>query len=340
MRLTQRSDHVDAFPGPGAPASPAVAPIGPTRCHAKIWPTPANSLLRGAFLVQVRKAVILAAGYGTRLLPVTKAQPKEMLPLVDKPVIHYSVEEAVQSGIQDIIIVTAIGKRAVEDYFDRSRDVEQLLLDKGDRARYEQIRAISEMANFAYVRQGEMGGIGHAVLTARHLVGDEPFVLFLPDDVIVGPVPTARRLIEVYERYNASVVAVEEVPEEVTHEYGIVAGERVGERTLRLLALVEKPPPGTAPSRLAIIGRYLFTSSVFDAIQRAGKGLGGEMQITDAMQVLANEEGMYSYQIEDERFDIGRPLALITANVAMGLKRPDIAPELRRYLRGLQLDEG
>ncbi|HEY7268224.1 MAG TPA: UTP--glucose-1-phosphate uridylyltransferase [Dehalococcoidia bacterium] len=283
---------------------------------------------------------MLAAGYGTRLLPVTKAQPKEMLPLVDKPVIHYSVEEAVDSGIEDVIIVTAIGKRAVEDYFDRSRDVEQLLEAKGDVAGAQRLRDISDMANFAYVRQGEMGGIGHAVLTARHLVGDEPFVLFLPDDIIASPTPVARQLIDCYQRHGGSVVAVEEVPASLTHQYGIVSGAPVEDRVLKLDRLVEKPPQGTAPGRLAVVGRYLFTPAVFGAIEKAGRGHGGEMQITDAMQVLAREDSMYSFHFEGDRFDIGRPLALITANVAMGLRRPDIAPDLREYLRRIDLDAG
>jgi UTP--glucose-1-phosphate uridylyltransferase len=290
--------------------------------------------------MQVRKAVILAAGYGTRLLPVTKAQPKEMLPLVDRPVIHYSVEEAVQSGIEDIIIVTAIGKRAVEDYFDRSRDVEQLLEAKGDMEGVERLRAISDMANFAFVRQGEMFGIGHAILTARHLIGDEPFIVFLPDDVIDSVRPVTKQLVDCYHRHGGSVVAVEEVPPELTHQYGIVSGEQVEDRVMRLRQLVEKPPPGTSPGRLAIVGRYLFTSAVFGAIERAGRGHGGEMQITDAMQVLAREDRMFSYHFEGDRFDIGRPLALITANVAMGLKRPDMADDLRSFLRTLDLGEG
>jgi UTP--glucose-1-phosphate uridylyltransferase len=287
--------------------------------------------------MQVRKAVILAAGYGTRLLPVTKAQPKEMLPLVDKPVIHYSVEEAVASGVQDVIIVTAIGKRAVEDYFDRSRDVEQLLESKGDGEGARRLREISDMANFAFVRQGEMGGIGHAVLTARHLIGDEPFVLFLPDDVIASPTPVTRQLVDCYHRHGGSVVAVEEVPAELTHQYGIVSGEAVEERVMRLDRLVEKPPQGTSPGRLAIVGRYLFTPAVFGAIEKAGRGYGGEMQITDAMQILAREDSMYSYHFEGDRYDIGRPLSLITANVAMGLQREDIAPGLRAFLQKLDL---
>jgi UTP--glucose-1-phosphate uridylyltransferase len=264
-----------------------------------------------------------------------------MLPLVDKPVIQYSVEEAVAAGITDVIIVTSIGKRAVEDYFDRSRDVEQLLLEKGDEARYEEIRRISDLANFAYVRQGEMGGIGHAVLTARHLIShDEPFILFLPDDVIVGETPATQQLIATFEKYGGSVVAVEEVPASLVSNYGIVEGEPVDERTMRLSRLVEKPPVGTVESRLAIVGRYLFTPAVFDAILATPRGYGGELQITDAMQTLAhNDEGMYSHRFEGERYDIGRPLALITANIAMGLRRPDTGPELRRYLRGLNLSE-
>jgi UTP--glucose-1-phosphate uridylyltransferase len=262
-----------------------------------------------------------------------------MLPLVDKPVIHYSVEEAVAAGITDVIIVTSLGKRAVEDYFDRSRDIEQILLEKGDQEGYQELRRISDMANFAYVRQGEMGGIGHAVLTTRHLVGDEPFVLFLPDDVILGPTSTSKQLVDCYEKYQASVVAVQEVPEELTSSYGIVAGEQVDEKTVRLRQLVEKPRPGTAPSRLAIVGRYLFTPAVFEAIERTPKGYGGELQITDAMQVLADEEGMYAYAFEGERFDTGRPLGLLMASVKLALGRSDTGPELRRFLRGFDLGQ-
>jgi len=292
------------------------------------------------YLREVRKAVILAAGYGTRLLPATKSQPKEMLPLVDKPIIHYAVEEAVNSGIKDVIIVTALGKRAVEDYFDRSRDIEDLLRAKGDLERLDEIRAISEMANFAYVRQGEMGGIGHAVMTARHLVdNDEAFVLFLPDDVIIGNPPATRQLIDCYNQHRASVVAVEEVPDQETSSYGIVAGEAIDDRVTRLRKLVEKPAPGTAPSRLAIVGRYLLTPAVFEAIERTAPGYGGEVQITDALQVLADEEGMYALRFSGERYDTGRPLTLLQASVSVGLSRPDIAPAFRAFLRNLHLDE-
>jgi UTP--glucose-1-phosphate uridylyltransferase len=283
--------------------------------------------------------VILAAGYGTRLLPLTKSQPKEMLPLVDRPIIHYSVEEAVASGIEQIIIVTAINKRAVEDYFDRSKDVEALLAEQGKDDLLREVRAVSEMASIAYVRQGEMKGIGHAVLTARNLVGDEPFVLILPDDVMVGQPPATAQLIEAYNRFGASFVAVDEVPDSEVSSYGIVAGQQVDEHVTKLDHLVEKPRVGENPSNLAIVGRYLFTPSVFEAIERTPPGYAGEMQITDAMQELAHGEGMYAYRFDGERYDTGRPLALLIASIAMGLKRPDIAPDLRAYLRGLNIDE-
>jgi UTP--glucose-1-phosphate uridylyltransferase len=264
-----------------------------------------------------------------------------MLPLVDKPVIHYSVQEAVDAGIEQVIIVTAIGKRAVEDYFDRSRDIEDLLREKGDEARLEGLIEVSSMASFAYVRQGEPLGLGHAVLTARHLIDDEPFLLILPDDVIISERPVTQQLIDVYERCGGSVVAVEEVPEEHTSSYGIVVGEPVDERTRKLTRLVEKPSPGTAPSRDAIVGRYLFTADVFEKIERTRPGYGGEIQITDAMQLLAEgPRGMYSYRFEGQRFDTGRPLGLIIANIALGLKNEDIGPELRRYIETLRFDEG
>ncbi len=283
--------------------------------------------------------MILAAGYGTRLLPATKSQPKEMLPLVDRPIIHYAVEEAVGAGVQQVTIVTSIGKRAVEDYFDRSRDIEDLLAEKGDFERLEEIRRISKMADFAYVRQGEPRGLGDAVLTARHVVGDEPFVLILPDDVILGEPSVTQQLVDCFNAHHASVVAVEEVPEAATPSYGIVAGEALDDRVTRLSLLVEKPALGTVASRLAIVGRYLLTPAVFDAIERTAPGYGGEIQITDALQVLADEEGMYAYRFAGQRFDTGRPFGLLAASVAVGLSRPDVGPELRRYLRSLSLGD-
>ena len=277
------------------------------------------------------------------MLPATKTQPKEMLPVVDRPVIHYAVEELAQSGIEQVVIVTSLGKRAVEDYFDRTRDLEMLLAEKGDTVRLAELRAISNMVNVAYVRQAEMRGLADAVNTARHLVDDEPFVLVLPDDIMLNPGgdPPTKQLIGCYRRYGASVVAVEEVPEAEVSSYGIVAGEALDERVTRLRRLVEKPPAHEAPTRLAIVGRYLLTDKVWSAIDRTKPGFGGELQITDALQILADEEGMYAYRFEGVRYDTGRPLSLLRANIEIGLTRPDIAPELRRYLRGLNLtDDG
>jgi UTP--glucose-1-phosphate uridylyltransferase len=262
-----------------------------------------------------------------------------MLPLVDKPIIHYSVEEAVLSGIEQVIIVSAAGKKTLEDYFDRSRDVEMMLSAKGDETTLRQVLAVSEMANIAYVRQGEAKGLGHAVMTARHLVGDEPFVLILPDDVMVGEPAASKQLIDAYEKYRASIVCVDEVPPHEVSNYGIVAGTPIEERVTKLSHMVEKPKVGTAPSNLAIVGRYLLTPSIFDAIEQTQPGYGGEIQITDAMQKLADSEGLYAYRFDGERYDTGRPLALMIASIAMGLKHPEIAPPLRRFLRSLDLNE-
>jgi UTP--glucose-1-phosphate uridylyltransferase len=280
----------------------------------------------------------LAAGYGTRLLPATKSQPKEMLPLVDRPIIHYAVEELARSGIEQVVVVTSTGKGAIEDYFDRSRSLEDFLARKGDNDRLEQVRQVSQLANIAYVRQPVARGLADAVNTARGLIQDEPFVVLLPDDVIVSDKPATRQLIDCYQRYQAGVVAVEEVPEQEVSSYGIVAGEQIDSDVTRLRRMVEKPPAGTAPSRLAIVGRYLLTPAIWSAIDRLKPGHGGELQITDALQTLADEEGMYALRFEGRRYDTGRPLSLLTASVALGLTREDIAPGLKDFLRGLDLD--
>ena len=271
------------------------------------------------------------------MLPATKSQPKEMLAVVDRPVIHYAVEELVSSGIEHITIVTAINKRAVEDYFDRSRDVEEQLARRNDTARLNELLAISNMAKIAYVRQAEAKGLADAVNTARHIVEDEPFVLVLPDDIIIGEPPVTKQLIDCYHEHSGSVVAVEEVPEDEVSSYGIVDGEMLTDRVTRLERMVEKPPVGEAPSRLAIVGRYLLTPSIWSAIDRVEPGYGGELQITDALQMVAREEGMYAYRFDGVRYDTGRPLALLRASIEIGLRRPDIAPDLRAYLRSLDL---
>jgi len=285
--------------------------------------------------MSVRKAVILAAGYGTRLLPATKAQPKEMLPLVDTPIIQYTVEEAAASGLDEVIIVTSRGKRAVEDHFDRSIEVEQALEAKGDVEDAAALRRISELASIVYVRQQEQKGIGHAVLTVRSLVGDEPFVLFFPDDVIVGERPAARQLIDTFEAHGGSVIAVQEVPDSEIESYGIVDGEPVADRVVRVRGLVEKPKLADAPGNLAIVGRYVLTPEIFAVIERTPPGKGGEIQITDALALLLQEQPMFALQFEGTRYDTGRPLGLLTASIDLALQRPDIGPELRAYLAEL-----
>jgi UTP--glucose-1-phosphate uridylyltransferase len=289
--------------------------------------------------MSVRKAVVLAAGYGTRLLPATKAQPKEALPLVDKPIIQYTVEEAAASGLEQVIIVTAAGKRAVEDHFDRSLELEQALLAKGEHARLEEVRRISDLADIVYVRQKEQRGIGDAVLTARRLIGDEPFVLFFPDDVILGDVPAARQLIDIYEAQGGPVLAVEEVPGEEVESYGIVDGEAIGEGLYRVRALVEKPKPAEAPSNLAIVGRYVLTPDIFGVLTETTPGKGGEIQITDGLSLLLARRAMFAYRFQGKRFDTGRPLGLLKASIEVALARPDIGPALRSYLRTLDLSE-
>jgi len=287
--------------------------------------------------VRVQKAVVLAAGYGTRMLPATKAQPKEALPLVDKPIIQYAVEEAVAAGLEQVVIVTSSGKRAVEDHFDRSIELEQALLAKGDLVRLEEIRRISELADIVYVRQKEQLGIGDAVRTVRQVVGREPFVLFFPDDVIIAAVPVAKQLIDVFMERGGSVLAVEEVPASEVESYGIIDGEDAGGGVYRVRGLVEKPKPAEAPSRLAIVGRYVLTPEIFDAIAETPPGKNGEIQITDALALLLKKQPMFAYRFQGKRYDTGRPLGLIKASIELALLRDDTGPELRRYLRGLDL---
>jgi len=287
--------------------------------------------------VRVQKAVVLAAGYGTRLLPATKAQPKEALPLVDKPIIQYAVEEAVAAGLGQVVIVTSSGKRAVEDHFDRSIELEQALQAKGDFVRLEEIRRISELADIVYVRQKEQRGIGDAVATVRQVVGREPFVLFFPDDVIISDVPVAQQLIDVFTARGGSVLAVEEVPPTEVESYGIIDGEDLGDGVYRVRGLVEKPRPQDAPSRLAIVGRYVLTPEIFDAIAETPPGKNGEIQITDALALLLEKQPMFAYRFQGKRYDTGRPLGLIKASIELALMRDDTGPELRHYLRGLDL---
>ncbi len=281
----------------------------------------------------IRKAVVLTAGYGTRLLPATKALPKEMLPLVDKPLIQYIVEEAVAAGVEQVILVTASGKRAVEDHFDRSLELEAYLQAKGDEERLAEIRRISEIAEIVSVRQKEALGVGHAVLQARHVVGKEPFLLLFPDDIIEGEVPASLQLARAFDRAGGSVIAVERVPWEDVENYGIASGEDLGGGLWRVDSLVEKPRCEVAKSNLAIVGRYVLTPEIFGAIERTGRGHGGEIQLTDGLDLLRDSQAVYVQELTGARYDAGRPLGLLQAAIGLALGRPDIGPQLRDYLR-------
>ena len=292
----------------------------------------------------VRKAVFPAAGHGTRFLPATKAQPKEMLPLVDKPLIQYGVEEAIRSGISNIIIVTGRGKSAIEDHFDVSFELERVLELRQKHDLLASVRGISEMINVAYVRQKEALGLGHAVLRARELVGDEPFAVVLSDDVIDAGTPCLRQLLDVYEAHGASVLALMEVPEQSVSAYGVVEAEPVrfngGEdRLFRIRSLVEKPPPGEAPSNLAIIGRYVLTPDIFTSLESTEPGRGGEIQLTDGLRHLLGTRPIYGYRFEGKRYDAGDKLGFLKATVEFALRRPDLGEPFRQYLRGLALGE-
>jgi UTP--glucose-1-phosphate uridylyltransferase len=292
--------------------------------------------------MRVRKAVLPAAGWGTRFLPATKAQPKEMLPLVDKPVIQYAVEEAVAAGIDQIIIVTSSQKRAIEDHFDLNYELEHLLEERGDVDMLRRIRHISDLAQVAYVRQKEQLGLGHAVLMAKELIGHEPFAVILSDDVVVGERPCIGQLIHAYHQTHGSVVATMPVPHEETGRYGIIGvdeGEeaREGGRLRRVARLVEKPDPADAPSDLAIIGRYVLTPKIFDKLEQTQRGSGGEIQLTDAIEALMEDQQVYGYEFEGVRYDAGTTMGWLQASVELALQRPDLAADFRAYLRDLPL---
>jgi UTP--glucose-1-phosphate uridylyltransferase len=292
--------------------------------------------------MRVRKAVFPAAGWGTRFLPATKAQPKEMLPLVDKPIIQYAVEEAVAAGIEQVIIVTSSQKRAIEDHFDLSYELERLLEEKGEIEKLRQIRRISDLAQIAYIRQKEQLGLGHAVLMAKDLIGHEPFAVLLPDDVVVAERPCIGQLIDAYYQTHASVVAVMEVPASETGRYGVIGVEETepepgSNRLHKVSQLVEKPSAGKAPSNLAIIGRYVLTPKIFDKLEQTPRGAGGEIQLTDAIELLMQEQGVYACEFQGVRYDAGTTMGWLKASVELALQRTELATEFRAYLRGLDL---
>jgi UTP--glucose-1-phosphate uridylyltransferase len=285
--------------------------------------------------MKVRKAVIIAAGWGTRFLPITRSQPKEMLPLVDKPLIQYSVEEAIDSGIEQVIMVTALGKRAIEDYFDRSFELEYFLEQKGETELLRQMQELSNLVDISYIRQKEQLGLGHAILMAKNIVGEEPFAVILPDDIIDGDVPSLKRMIEVYEEYGAGVVAVERVSDDNIRKYGIIEPKQVAKGVYQILSLVEKPEPAQAPSHLGIVGRYILAPEIFDVLMVTPPGKGQEIQLTDGLQLLLKRQKLYAYELDGIRYDAGTPLGWLEATAALALKRDDIGPELSEYLRKL-----
>ena len=291
---------------------------------------------------KVRKAVFPAAGLGTRFLPATKAQPKEMLPIVDKPIIQYGVEEALHSGIQNIIIVTGRGKSAIEDHFDVSFELENLLETRNKKDLLAIVRNISDMIDVSYIRQKEALGLGHAVLRAMDLVGQEPFAVVLADDVIEAETPCLRQLLDVYSFFSSPVLAVMEVPRDAISAYGCIDAEPVSyhntnDRVFRIRDLVEKPKPAEAPSNLAIIGRYVLTPDIFDSVQSINPGSGGEIQLTDAMRHLLRSRPIYAYRFDGTRYDAGDKLGFLKATVEYALRRPDLGGPFRAYLKGLKL---
>ncbi len=291
--------------------------------------------------MKIRKAIFPAAGLGTRFLPATKAQPKEMLPLVDKPVIQYVIEEAMASGIESIIIVTGRGKNAIEDHFDVSFELEKILESRGKIQLLEQVRSISNMVSLAYVRQKEALGLGHAILAARDMIGDEPFAVLLGDDIIDSPVPCTQQMIETFYRYQTSILATQVVEGPEISQYGVIKGVPVedGEnpKTYRVSDLVEKPSFQEAPSNLAIIGRYILTPAIFDVLAETSPDQGGEIQLTNGLRRLLSRQAIHAYRFDGKRYDAGDKLGFLKATVEFALKRPDLGEAFRAYLKTLLL---
>lgn len=279
------------------------------------------------------KAVIPAAGLGTRFLPVTKAQPKEMLPLVDKPAIQYVVEEAVSSGIKDIIIITGRGKRAIEDHFDKSFEIEYILKRAEKTEELKKIQEISNMARIHFIRQKEQRGLGDAILCAKKFVDDEPFAVLLGDDITMDKTACTKQLIDVFNKYKKSVVCVEKMAKENLHKYGVIKGKKIDDNVYLIESLVEKPLPGKAPSNLAMLGRYVLTPNIFDCIEKTKPGINNEIQLTDALNLLRKNHDVYAYEFRGKRYDIGTKIDWVKANIALSLERNDLRNELIAYLK-------
>ncbi|MBR1805983.1 MAG: UTP--glucose-1-phosphate uridylyltransferase GalU [Selenomonadaceae bacterium] len=285
--------------------------------------------------MKVRKAVIPAAGLGTRFLPATKSQPKEMLPIVDKPTIQYIIEEAAAAGVEDIIVVTGRNKRSIEDHFDRSIELELELERTGKEQLLQMVKSIPEIANIHFIRQKQPLGLGHAVLTASHFIGDEPFAVLLGDDVVLARKPVLQQMVDVFNEYKTSIVGVQEVAPEVVHKYGIVDCKPVDDDIFKVKDLVEKPAREAAPSRIAILGRYILTPSIFSYLETQTPGAGGEIQLTDGLKRLAQDEAMYAYIFKGHRYDVGTKMGFLQANIEFALRNPEITDELKAYLDAL-----
>ncbi|MBL7564739.1 UTP--glucose-1-phosphate uridylyltransferase GalU [Staphylococcus saccharolyticus] len=287
---------------------------------------------------QIKKAIIPAAGLGTRFLPATKAMPKEMLPILDKPTIQYIVEEASRAGIEDIIIVTGKHKRAIEDHFDNQKELEMVLEDKGKTELLEKVQYSTELANIFYVRQKEQKGLGHAIYSARQFIGNEPFAVLLGDDIVESDIPAIKQLMDVYEETGNSVIGVQEVPETDTHRYGIIDPLSKEERRYEVQKFVEKPKQGTAPSNLAIMGRYVLTPEIFDYIKTQKKGAGNEIQLTDAIERMNNDYQVFAYDFIGNRYDVGEKLGFVKTTIEYALKDDSMKDELKRFIKELNID--
>ncbi|WP_368489968.1 UTP--glucose-1-phosphate uridylyltransferase GalU [Clostridium sp. BJN0013] len=286
--------------------------------------------------MNVKKAIIPAAGLGTRFLPATKAQPKEMLPIVDKPTIQYIIEEAVASGIEEILIITGRNKRAIEDHFDKSIELERELEKKGKEDLLKIVKDISSISDIYYIRQKEPKGLGHAIGCARTFVGNQPFAVMLGDDVVDNEVPCLKQLIDCYNEYKTSIIGVQEVPKEEVYKYGIVKGMYIENNVYKVKDLIEKPKVEEAPSNMAILGRYIITPSIFEILQNTTPGKGGEIQLTDALRTLAKNEAMYAYTFQGRRYDVGDKLGFLQATVEFALKKEELKKPFMKYLLGLK----
>jgi UTP--glucose-1-phosphate uridylyltransferase len=285
--------------------------------------------------MQVRKAIIPAAGLGTRFLPATKAQPKEMLPIVDKPTLQYIIEEAINSGIEEILIITGRNKKSIEDHFDKSVELELELEAKGKMELLKEVRKISEMANIHYIRQKEPKGLGHAIHCAKSFIGNEPFAVLLGDDIVYAEKPCLKQMIEVYDEYKTTILGVQDVPAGEVDKYGIISGMKIEDRVYKVKGLVEKPKVDEAPSNIAILGRYIINPAIFDILEHTAPGKGGEIQLTDALKELATVEAMYAYNFKGKRYDVGDKAGFLKATVEYALRRDNLKEGFMEYIRGI-----